>query len=82
MGVNYLFPLKRENTFIDAGLGITWIPGKNGSSKGEDNFINVIPSIGYRKHTSRDIMWRIALTPIINKYAFAPWVGFSVGKRF
>src|SRR3954467_14280006 len=24
MGINYLFPLKNQNSFIDAGFGVTW----------------------------------------------------------
>lgn len=86
-GINYLFRLKAKNSFIDAGLGATWtrIDGNlfsdSKNSKG-DHFVNFIPSIGYRKHTARDVMWRISVTPIANKYGFVPWLGASIGKRF
>ncbi len=87
VGINYLFKLRNDKSFIDAGLGITWtrMDGKlfeDSENSGDDHFVNFIPSIGYRRHTSQDIMWRISLTPVINKYVLFPWLGFSVGKRF
>jgi len=81
MGLNYLFPLKKDNTFIDTGISITLVPERK-SSEGDIGFVNLIPSIGYRKHTQQDFMWRIGFTPIVSKDAFAPWAGFSIGKRF
>lgn len=87
VGINYLFELKKEGSFIDAGLGATWtrIDGKlfgdSENSNGE-HFVNFIPSIGYRRHSSRNVMWRISITPGINRYGIVPWLGFSVGKRF
>lgn len=86
-GVNYLFPLKGGKSFIDAGAGVTFAridgqlfePSKN--SRG-NHFTNFIPSIGYRKHAKNDLMWRISLTPVANKFAFTPSLGASVGKRF
>jgi hypothetical protein len=87
VGINYLFPLKNHRSFIDAGLGVTWarIDGKLFASDKYSNgehFVNFIPSIGYRKHTTKDVMWRISITPVINKDAFTPWLGISIGKRF
>jgi hypothetical protein len=87
VGINYLFKLKGEKSFIDAGLGITWtrIDGKLfGDSKDSngDHFTNVIPSIGYRRHAANNLMWRISLTPVINNDGFVPWLGASIGKRF
>ena len=79
-GINYLFPLKHAS-FIDAGLGVTWTGHDEKSSKGL-YFFNFVPSIGYRKSAPHDVMWRISLTPVANKYGFVPWVGASVGKRF
>lgn len=87
VGINYLFPLKKENSFIDAGAGITWtrvhgdLFGPSKSSIAE-HYVNFIPSIGYRRHTGKDVMWRISLTPVINKFTFVPWLGVSIGKRF
>ena len=86
-GVNYLFKLKSDKSFIDAGLGATWtrIDGKLfGESKNSngDYFVNFVPSIGYRRHTTKDLMWRVSMTPVINKYGFVPWLGLSIGKRF
>lgn len=87
VGINYLFKLKNNKSFIDAGLGATWtridgnLFGDSKNSNG-DYFVNFAPSIGYRKHTTSDLMWRISVTPIGNKYGLVPWLGFSIGKRF
>ena len=87
VGVNYLFKLKGENSFIDAGLGATWsrsdgkVFGNSKNSNG-DHFVNFIPSIGYRRHTTKNVMWRVSFTPVANKYGLVPWLGGSIGKRF
>ena len=87
VGINYLFRLKSDKSFIDAGLGATWtrIDGNLfGSSKNSNgtHFVNFIPSIGFRRHTTNNVMWRISLTPVANKYGLVPWLGFSLGKKF
>jgi len=87
VGINYLFKLKNDRSFIDAGLGATWtrIEGKIfGDSKNSngDHFVNFVPGIGYRRHSDRNVMWRIGVTPIANKYGLFPWLGLSIGKRF
>ncbi len=87
VGINYLFKLNNEKSFIDAGLGATWtrIDGNLfGDSKNlnGDHFVNFVPSIGYRRHKNNNLMWRISLTPIANKNGIVPWLGFSIGKRF
>jgi hypothetical protein len=85
-GINYLFKLKNNKSFIDAGLGVTWtridgnLFGRSNNANG--NFINFVPSVGYREHPNQNFMWRISITPIINKYIVGPWVGLSIGKRF
>ncbi|MBC8111024.1 MAG: hypothetical protein H7Y04_08195 [Verrucomicrobia bacterium] len=84
VGINYLFKIKENTSFIDAGLGVTWTrsEGKLFDSPNDDHFVNFLPSIGYRRHTTRDLMWRISITPLANKYGLVPWLGLSVGKRF
>lgn len=87
VGINYLFPLKNDRSFIDAGLGVSWTRKDAkifGSKKllQDDHFVNFIPSFGYRKHSTKDLMWRISITPVVNKYGFMPWLGASIGKRF
>ena len=87
VGINYLFRLKNDKSFIDAGLGTTWawIDGRlfyRSKNYNDDHFVNFIPSIGYRRHTSKDLMWRISVPPVANKYALTPWIGASIGKRF
>jgi hypothetical protein len=87
-GIDYLFNLKADKSFIDAGMGITWtfidakFFGKSKSLSGNNFFPDFIPSIGYRQHTANNIMWRVSLAPVINKYGFVPWLGLSFGKRF
>jgi hypothetical protein len=87
VGINYLFILKNNNSFIEAGLGATWaringnLFGDSKNSNG-DHFVNFVPSVGYRRHTNKDLMWRISVTPIANKYGLVPWLGLSIGKRF
>jgi hypothetical protein len=87
VGINYLFKLKNNKSFFDAGLGATWsrINGNlfsEAKNPNGDHFVNFVPSIGYRRHTSKDVMWRINVTPIANKYDLVPWLGLTIGKRF
>ena len=87
VGINYLFKLKNDKSFIDAGLGATWTR-VNGNLFGDPknstggHFVNFVPSIGYRRHTNTNLMWRISITPVANKYGLVPWIGLSIGKRF
>jgi len=51
-GVNYLFKLKNENSFIDAGLGATWTRNNgelfsDSSPSNGEHFVSFVPSIGY-----------------------------------
>ncbi len=68
-------------------VGLTWtrseepFVGNNIKYKG-DNYVNFVPSIGYRRHAKQNVMWRISLTPDANKYTFVPWLGASIGKKF
>ncbi|WP_026464307.1 hypothetical protein [Adhaeribacter aquaticus] len=86
VSINYLVNLKNNQSFIDAGLGATWTPlelyfklPKYPERKG---FINYFPSIGYRRYTSKNLMWRINFTPVFFEDFFLPWAGISIGKRF
>ena len=87
VGINYLFKLKNDKSFIDAGIGATWtridgnLFGDSKNSNG-DHFVNFVPSLGYRRHTDKNLMWRISVTPIANKYGLVPWLGLSIGKGF
>ena len=88
LGVIYLFSLSHHKSFLDAGIGGTW-SGAAGLEKdistGERDYSeriwSIVPSIGYRRHTKNNFMWRTSFTPIINKYRVMPWLGISVGKR-
>jgi hypothetical protein len=87
VGINYLFKLNNDKSFIDAGLGATWarIDGKlfeDSKNSNGNNFVNFVPGIGYRRHTLKDVMWRISVAAVANKDALTPWLGASIGKRF
>ncbi|NCU04954.1 MAG: hypothetical protein GXC73_13290 [Chitinophagaceae bacterium] len=83
VGLNYLFPLKTNRRFIDAGFTVSpTYRDADFRSKGNDKWTNFVPSVGYRSHTKKDWMWRISITPVINRFAFTPSAGFSIGKVF
>jgi hypothetical protein len=89
IGINYLFTLKNNKSFLDAGLGGTW-SGAAGLKKdvatGERDYSehiwSIVPSLGYRRHTKGNWMWRTSFTPILNKYRVLPYFGISIGMRF
>ena len=90
-GVNYLIPLKKNNSFLDLGFGLTFssanvrlvLASDDGAQNKEKNIhVNVIPGIGFRRHTSKNMMWRFGLTPIINDNGVIPFLGFALGKQF
>lgn len=83
VGVNYLFPLKKQSRFVDVAFNVspTFRDG-DFKSTGENKWVNFIPSAGYRTHTKQNWMWRVALTPVINRFAVIPSAGISVGKVF
>lgn len=86
VGINYLFKLSNNNSFIEGGLGVTFAHvngnlSSNYYSRG-NGFNNFIPSVGYRKQTAKNLMFRFSLTPVINNYGFVPWAGVSFGKSF
>lgn len=87
VGINYLFKLKGNRSFIDAGLGATWagIPSSPTAALKDTRgsyFMNIVPSIGYRRETRDNLMWRVSLTPVANKFGLVPWFGISIGKGF
>ncbi len=89
VGVNMLFDVKNKYnpSFIEVGFGISLfsLNGKVFAKKNDpttDNYINVLPSVYYRQHLKKDIMWKIGIMPVVNKYTIIPWVGVAVGKIF
>lgn len=90
-GVNYLLKLKKSNSYIDFGFGATYskadvklyiIVDRRTSNYVNTNYWNYIPSIGYKRVTKKDLMYRFSLTPVINHNDGIPFFGFSIGKRF
>ena len=89
-GVNYLLKLKKINSYIDFGFGVTYtkedvklytIVDRPNNIVNSD-FINIIPSIGIRHRTDKNFMYRFSLTPVFNQYSGLPFFGFSIGKSF
>jgi len=90
-GVNYLFKSNYPTSYIDLGVGATYskadvklyeiVDNKNPNYK-NTNYWNGVLSIGYRKLTKRNLMYRISFTPVINHNDFFPFFGFSIGKSF
>lgn len=91
IGINYLFTLTPNKSFLDAGVGATWSGAaglktarQDAAAGGRDyseHIWSFVPSVGYRRHTRGHFMWRTSFTPIFNKYRSLPWIGLSVGKR-
>ena len=84
LGINYLFMLTPNKSFLEAGIGGTWAgsTGLKDKPPAGERIWSFVPSFGFRQHTNSTFMWRISFTPIINKYEVMPWFGFSIGKRF
>ena len=89
-GIDYLFKLGRQGNFLDAGFGATWSRNREHSSWGyggdvyetDAPMMSYIPSLGFRRHTSKNWMWRISGAGVFNRDGASPWLGFSIGKRF
>lgn len=86
VGINYLFKLNNNNSFIEGGLGLTFVRVNDNLSSNYyyrgNGFNSFVPSIGYRKQTVKNLMFRFSLTPVINNFGFVPWAGISFGKIF
>jgi len=87
IGVNYLFNISQQRSFIEAGMGVTWAEEsiwktgfQNPSAGYEPGFF---ASIGYRHQAPYGPMWRIAYTPFFTKYRVGYlFLGFSAGWSF
>lgn len=87
VGLSFLHPLRNPDAFIEGGLGASWTQANarlfSADARSRHNsYLNFVPSLGYRRHMARGGMWRVSLTPVINRYTFMPWVGVAFGKRF
>jgi hypothetical protein len=87
LGLNYLFPIRNNKSFFEAGVGATWANAAGMKSHIQSRNYNEhiwswIPGIGYRRHTKGNFMWRTSFTPVFNKYRIVSNIGLSVGKRF
>lgn len=91
IGLNYLINIKDNRRFVDVGLGVTYcehpidigLAGK-GSKKTYDfnDKINFIPSVWFRTHSKKEIVFKVGISPIINTSGVIPFFGIAIGKRF
>jgi len=91
VGIIYLLPLKRYNRFVDFGIGATYAKSDmqvymlvehRNPNYVNTNYWSCVPSISYRIHTQKHMMYKYGFTPVINQYGFIPFFEFSAGKRF
>lgn len=88
VGVNLLLNIYDNKVFLDLGYGVTYtkadaklyISVKRDPSYRNTNYFNYIPSAGIRFHTSRNYLWRLTLSGVVNDYGLIPWIGVSFGK--
>lgn len=89
-GMNYFLRIHNSNFFLDFGFGATYskadillyINVKREPNYVNTNYWNYISSFGFRQYIKNRIMYRFALTPVINQYGLIPYVGISVGGQF
>lgn len=80
--VHYMFPLNNKGSYLDAGTGMTFSSMNthklfNGD---EDSFTSFTGVLGWRKYSRNGKnFFRLAFTPVINKYGFVPWIGIGIG---
>ena len=87
IGVDYLFNISRQKSFIEAGAGVTWAlqniwDGYNDKEphKYKPRFI---PSLSYRHQTPYGLMWKLTATPDFEKNSTVPFYpGISLGWSF
>lgn len=83
VGINYLFPLKKKNHFIDAGFNVTpFFKDARFDAKGDDQYTSFIPMIGYRAQTDKNWFWRVSVGAVANRFGGLPWAGIAIGKVF
>ena len=91
VGINYLVKLSSSHSFIDVGFGVTYTRADvtlYSSTKPSNpnyintHYINYVPSVGFRRQTSKNWMFRLSLTPVFNQYDGLPFIGASIGKCF
>ena len=91
VGINYLLPLKRNNRFIDFGIGATYAKSDMQVymlvEHRNPNYVNthywsLVPSVSKRITTRRHMMYRYGFSPVINQYGFIPFFEFSAGRSF
>lgn len=91
LGLHYLIKVSKAESYIDLGFGATYskadvslyaiVEHRDPNYKNTD-YWNYIPSIGYRKITKKNLMYRFSITPVLNHHISLPYFGFSFGKSF
>lgn len=83
LGINYLLPVKKENHYIDVGLNVTPLIKLRSSATGDlPDRVFVIPAVGYRIHSKKNVFFRVSLAVAATHNHFTPWAGIAIGNVF
>ena len=87
VGVNYIFNISHQRSFVETGIGVTWAEQNIWESKLPDTYFQYEPglfaSVGYRYQAPYGLIWKIDYTPFFTKYRNDYlFLGISVGWSF
>lgn len=91
VSLNYLVGLGGQHASLSFGMGMTYtkadvrmriIDYEEGYEDTRSAPVNLVPSLAYRYHTTKNLLWKVGFNPIFNKHGFSPSFGLSAGKRF
>ncbi len=76
---------KTKDAFIDLGAGVSLANeyvGVREDGRFRDQFINLVPSLAYRKQFKSDTFMKVGINLVFNDRAVSPWAHLAIGKRF
>lgn len=86
------FNLGKKNSFLELGIGGTYLSGKRNTSGNSEkiNSYQLSPIIGWRKHFDSNLVFRAYANPLfhisgeyfIEDYPVVPYLGISLGYSF
>jgi hypothetical protein len=91
LGLNYLIRFFKSRSFVDLGLGVTYIKYNvqlYALAKREEGYVEknqyfyFIPSAGLKVCSSKNYVFRLYATPVWTTLGPLPFVGLGFGKRF
>jgi hypothetical protein len=87
VGVDYLFNISNQKSFIETGAGVTWAL-QNIWNNYKHNMPHqykpgFIPSVSFRHNTPYGLMWKIGVIAVFSKHNIIPcYPGISLGWGF